>query len=1419
MTDSDKQALIDGTATIQTEIVVHNENLFPLTTTNDGTNIVKVNCTMNVDNNEYVMVKNNANAESYFGHVTVAGNTYTNDRGVLIEVEPNTDYYLTLSNNSFNQRHITQYNSDKVSLGYTRFASNSKITTRSNTKYISIRFGIDAAGSEAGVEYRTTVRFEQGTPVSLTETNSVIDWNHEDFRLVKEEGWIGQFVARQVTGNLHNLDDDFKITDKELELKLGVRTNNNTNWYSLGNFLVTKAADDEVTDKTNFEALDYTKKFNKAYEDTIEYPCTALQLAQNVCTQCGVALGSSSFKNDDYVIEGNTFTNNESCRDVMKAIGKLAFSWVRVDWDNKVYIDFDASPFKNLFDKNTMVINASLNASTYVISTNNDFRSIVFKCKPNTTYTIKKIVSNRFILGYTSDDNVTLPKTLTNVSALNTSLTSYTFTTNSDTNYVFVMISKISDDTTPLEDLLNSLKVYEEPSTYDKADNSKYYNLKTQKEVYGPVDKIIIGYSAIEGEKTYIGDPDGNCELTVYDNPLVYNQEQRENIINSYSDFLGMTYTPLTTQTVGHPWLKGNEIFEVTDMEGVKHNTLPLDRTIQYFGHIKTLISSETPTKTNDTLAYKTELEKQYARTEISVDKINKKIEQVIVDQSDTNTRLNQTISTLDGTIQRVSNTENTVQDITTTTQSKSGGNELYIEDALARDVINYSVDGATEQDGTPTPSSPQGIKTIPSIMNLCGIPDQTFTHNGVMVTIKDGEITLNGTATASGTKNLTPINATKLQAQQYTLSKNYISGSMQNDTGQSNFNVRNSSSSSFIFSVTLQESKKSYTFSSVTSIIFGIYVYTGVVYNNYKFRPMLEEGTVAHEYIPYGYWSRVKVTGKNLLDTSTAQSGYYNVNAISTSQNWYIQQVPVKPNTTYYLSGNNYDNTTAQIWLIDKNKNRLSTVGNYKNTHEITTTSTTAYIGVSIADYDGTADMNTIMLEEGSTATSYEPYKENEVLIDMSKPNLFDKDNANVLNVNLSNDNYISGESPSNRVLYIPIKENTTYTINKVLSSYFRIGTTTDIPTYNEQYYQKITNNTGTSITITTNQTAKYLIVWYYNSGADTLTEQQILDSIQIFEGTSTTPYYELCSTGDNKDRLVIDNNGNCSIEKNIGKVVLNGSETIYKGGTTLNQYFNAAVITNYIKPVNNDQNVLHFSSHFINKSPNQLSGGSVIGSAIRRDNSIGFAFGLDSEINTVALCKTWLSNNEPEFYYQMETPETITLSNTQIPLYEGINHITFVDDLGTNTSVTYYRQTPLSSTYATQQQLNDVSTEKSQEIRTTRNEVIEEINSQYLKISAFNETLNDGVPIVRTETGYTFDIDGLKIEKSDNDVKSQLDNDGLSVKYKGTDILTARSAGVNTVNMTVNKFYIQRPIRMEKTKSISDGSSVGLGFYYIGE
>lgn len=70
-------------------------------------------------------------------------------------------------------------------------------------------------------------------------------------------------------------------------------------------------------------------------------------LAEDLCTQCGLELGSTSFRNSSKQVLDNFFINNEQCRVVAKEIAKIAFSWARIGQDNKLYFDFNV---KNKID-------------------------------------------------------------------------------------------------------------------------------------------------------------------------------------------------------------------------------------------------------------------------------------------------------------------------------------------------------------------------------------------------------------------------------------------------------------------------------------------------------------------------------------------------------------------------------------------------------------------------------------------------------------------------------------------------------------------------------------------------------------------------------------------------------------------------------------------------------------------------------------------------------------------------------------------------------------------------------------------------------------------------------------------------------------------------------------------------------------
>lgn len=127
---------------------------------------------------------------------------------------------------------------------------------------------------------------------------------------------------------------------------------------------------------------------------------------------------------------------------------------------------------------------------------------------------------------------------------------------------------------------------------------------------------------------------------------------------------------------------------------------------------------------------------------------------------------------------------------------------------------------------------------------------------------------------------------------------------------------------------------------------------------------------------------------------------------------------------------------------------------------------------------------------------------------IEIVGKNLFDKNNANIL------DNCVTGSAPALqevegcKTLYIPCKSNTTYTVSKVVSTRFIVCTTDTTPAIGVGTSVRSIDLTGTYITITTGASAKYLCVFYYYSATDTLTEQQILDTIMIEYGSTATTY-----------------------------------------------------------------------------------------------------------------------------------------------------------------------------------------------------------------------------------------------------------------------------------------------------------------------
>ena len=79
------------------------------------------------------------------------------------------------------------------------------------------------------------------------------------------------------------------------------------------------------------------------------------------------------------------------------------------------------------------------------------------------------------------------------------------------------------------------------------------------------------------------------------------------------------------------------------------------------------------------------------------------------------------------------------------------------------------------------------------------------------------------------------------------------------------------------------------------------------------------------------------------------------------------------------------------------------------------------------------------------------------------------------------------------------------------------------------------------------------------------------------------------------------------------------------------------------------------------------------------------------------------------------------------------------------------------------------------------------------YDAVLEFKKTVEEnGVTKLDTTTGFTFDENGLKIEKSGSEIHTTITEDGMTVTKSGEDVLIANNNGVNATNLHATTFLI---------------------------
>lgn len=89
----------------------------------------------------------------------------------------------------------------------------------------------------------------------------------------------------------------------------------------------------------------------------------------------------------------------------------------------------------------------------------------------------------------------------------------------------------------------------------------------------------------------------------------------------------------------------------------------------------------------------------------------------------------------------------------------------------------------------------------------------------------------------------------------------------------------------------------------------------------------------------------------------------------------------------------------------------------------------------------------------------------------------------------------------------------------------------------------------------------------------------------------------------------------------------------------------------------------------------------------------------------------------------------------------------------------------------------------------------------------------LDNGIDKITTNTGYTFDDEGLTVSKTGSEMTTQITEDGMTVKRDNTTVLTANNTGVVATNLHANTY-----LWIGKYSRFEDYEPVRTGCFWVG-
>lgn len=129
-----------------------------------------------------------------------------------------------------------------------------------------------------------------------------------------------------------------------------------------------------------------------------------------------------------------------------------------------------------------------------------------------------------------------------------------------------------------------------------------------------------------------------------------------------------------------------------------------------------------------------------------------------------------------------------------------------------------------------------------------------------------------------------------------------------------------------------------------------------------------------------------------------------------------------------------------------------------------------------------------------------------------------------------------------------------------------------------------------------------------------------------------------------------------------------------------------------------------------------------------------------------------------------------------------------------GMNENISQLQMDTESIQASVQQVTENVSTSLdgvNKDIETLTQKVEATVTSEEVKLEV-QKQLQNGVDSVTTSTGFTFNQEGLTIQKSGSEMETVVNEDGMTVKRGGQEVLKANNQGVDAINLHATTYLI---------------------------